>query len=109
MQRKQVAFLLVFVMVLAAGSARSQGASATPGVDARQERQQHRIDQGVASGALTPREQARLQAQQASIARAEARAKSDGKVTAAERARLHQRQDHASRQIRRQKHDGQRR
>lgn len=72
------------------------GDPATPVFDQRQENQQHRIDQGVASGKLSEGEAARLDAQQDRLQRAEDRAKSDGVVTRGERARLHHRQDHAS-------------
>ena len=77
----------------------------TPVVDARQQRQEQRIEQGKASGQLTPREALQLEREQQHIARAEARAKADGQVTKAERERLHQRQGDASRHIHQQKHD----
>jgi hypothetical protein len=80
---------------------------ATPGVDQRQARQERRIDQGIASGALTKREAWRLDRQQARINAAEDNAKSDGRVTKQERRRLHHAQGHASRNIYRQKHDKQ--
>jgi hypothetical protein len=101
------AFTVLCGAVLAQGAAPSPGA--TPGVDQRQANQERRIDQGVASGQLTPREARRMQRQQAGVERAEARAKADGTVTARERQRLHQRQDRTSRHIYRQKHDAQRR
>ena len=81
--------------------------AATPRVDARQARQERRIDQGIASGEITKKEAARLETQQARIDAAEDRAKADGKVSAKERARLEARQDRASRNIRHQKHDAQ--
>ncbi len=81
----------------------------TPNLDARQARQNARIEQGVASGALTAREAARLDAQQHRIARREARAKSDGMVTRRERAQLQRSAHRASRNIRHQKHDRQHR
>ncbi len=81
--------------------------AATPRVDQRQANQEQRIDQGVASGALTTRETHRLQKEQHLIDRAEDKAKADGKVTPHERKRLHHLQNHASRDIRRQKHDAQ--
>ncbi len=80
----------------------------TPRVDRRQENQQERIAQGVASGELNQREASRLEAQQVRNQAAESRAKSDGVVTPAERARLEAREDRSSRRIHRQKHDGQR-
>jgi hypothetical protein len=103
--------LILALALAAAGSAFAQGApvdpTATPRIDRREARQQKRIDQGVASGQLTPKEAARLQAQQGRIETAEARAKSDGVVTAKERAALTHRQNKASRNIRRNKHDRQ--
>jgi len=99
--------LIVLVSLAMAGAAFAQADPATPRVDRREARQQQRIDQGVASGKLTPREAARMQAQQGRIEAAEARAKSDGVVTARERAGLAKRQNKASRNIRRNKHDAQ--
>jgi hypothetical protein len=83
------------------------GAASTPRVDARQAIQDKRIDQGVNSGQLTPRETRRLEREQRHVARAEANAKADGTVSAAERKRLHRMQNGASKDIARQKHDGQ--
>ena len=80
----------------------------TPRVDQRQANQEQRIDQGVASGALTRREVHRLGREQLLIGRAENRAKADGAVTAQERQRLHRMQNQASSDIRFQKHDRQR-
>ncbi len=81
--------------------------TATPGVDTRQERQQQRIDQGVASGELNQREAARLNRQQDRIGKMEERAKADGVVTKGERRAIHNAQDRASRNIAREKHDRQ--
>ncbi|WP_140626939.1 hypothetical protein [Methylibium rhizosphaerae] len=98
--------------MLAATSFAQDAAASAPGthkprIDARQARQEQRIDQGIASGELTQRETRRLEREQAVINRAEDKARADGTVTTAERKRLHKMQDHASRDIRRQKHDGQ--
>jgi hypothetical protein len=80
------------------------------GVNRRQAHQHERIHAGVEQGELTARESAALHAQQARIARAEARMRADdGVLGPRERARLDQRQDRASRSIRRQRHDGQHR
>lgn len=79
----------------------------TPVADRRQERQDERIEQGVASGELTAAEQQRLENQQARNDRREARFKSDGRVTAGERVRLQRAENRSSRAIRRQKHDAQ--
>jgi hypothetical protein len=77
----------------------------TPVVNKREHRQQTRIRQGIRSGELTFKEALRLEREQASIRRKEARAKADGVVTLGERARLHRELDQANRHIRRQKHD----
>jgi hypothetical protein len=82
-------------------------ATATPRVDARQAVQEKRIEQGVATGALTPRETRKLEREQKHIAKAEAHAKADGTVTPAERKRLHTLQNGASHDIAKQKHDAQ--
>lgn len=79
--------------------------SSTPGVDARQHNQQHRIEDGVKSGALTPAEAARLKAGQRRIERMEVRIKSDGRVRIRERSRLRRAQRHESRTIYRMKHN----
>ena len=84
------------------------GTSSTPRIDQRQEWQQQRINRGVASGALTEQEAARLQKQQDRLQNAENKAMADGVVTKKERARLEHKQDQASRRIYRQKHDRQR-
>lgn len=81
--------------------------TATPRIDQRQVEQQKRIDQGVASGQLTPKEAAGLQKRETKIAKDEAAAKADGKVTAKERRKLDREQDRASKAIYKQKHDGQ--
>ncbi len=96
--------LLIAAALLLSTSLATAG---TPRVDARQERQDDRIDQGVASGELNRREEARLEAQQGRIENKEDRAKADGVVTARERASLHRSENRASRNIRRQKHDRQ--
>jgi hypothetical protein len=77
-------------------------------VNARQERQERRIAQGVRSGELTRRETRRLAAEQARIAALEARARrSGGEFTARERARVQRELNQSSRHIYRQKHDRQ--
>jgi hypothetical protein len=69
------------------------------------EKQERRIDQGVGSGQLTPREAGRLDAEQAKIKLDELRAKSDGNMTTKERAKLTREQNRASRDIYRLKHN----
>jgi len=82
-------------------------APATPRVDAREAKQQGRIDAGVASGQLTAKETNRLDKQQARIVAAETTAKSDGTVTKSERKHLNHMQNNASHNIYHQKHDAQ--
>lgn len=81
---------------------------ATPNLDKREANQQRRIDQGVQSGQLTPREAARLERREAKLNADEAKAKADGVVTPKERARLQAEANHNSRAIAREKHDRQR-
>jgi hypothetical protein len=99
-------FVAAAVLALSGVTALAAGTD-TPRIDARQAKQEQRIDQGVASGALTPREARRLNRQQHAIDTAENKAKSDGVVTAQERKRLTKAQNASSRRIHRQKHDAQ--
>jgi hypothetical protein len=80
---------------------------ATPKIDQRQANQEKRIDRGINSGALTPKETARLDQREAKIESDKLAAKADGKVTRAERRKLTREENHASRAIKRQKHDRQ--
>ena len=82
-----------------------QAETRDPGVNARQAVQHVRIQQGRASGELTPGETRRLRAQQGHIRRTERRMKADGELTAGERARLHGKQNRAGRNIHRKKHN----
>jgi hypothetical protein len=81
----------------------------TPVVDAREKAQHDRIKDGVKSGELTKAEATKARADQASIKRAETRAKADGVVTAGESAKLDAKQDRASKRIYKNKHDAQKR
>lgn len=74
-------------------------------VDRRQAHQAARIDQGLASGELTRREEHRLEHQQEHIANVETRVERDGQVTGKEAVRLEHAQDRASRNIYRKKHN----
>jgi hypothetical protein len=80
----------------------------TPNLDRREANQQRRIDEGVKSGQLTPRETARLERREAKLNADEAKAKSDGVVTPKERAHLQAEAHRNSRAIAREKHDRQR-
>ena len=72
----------------------------------REERQQDRIAQGVASGQLTPGETARLEREEARI-EAERRAFwADGNLSPAERAKLTHDLNKTSRDVYRLKHNG---
>ena len=95
------------VAALAAQAQPAGGPTATPKVDAREVRQQERIAQGAASGALTPHGRHHLQHAQRAIHRAERHAKADGRVTPAERRHLAHMQHRASHHIHHQKHNAQ--
>src|SRR6185436_5868896 len=79
----------------------------TPVVDQRQSNQERRIEQGKASGALTPKEAQRLEKGQDHVQKVEDKAKADGKVTKKEKAHLHHAQEKQSHKIAKQKHDAQ--
>ena len=88
----------------------STAAEATSRINHRQDHQQHRIARGISNGSLTAHEAARLERNQARIARFEARSRADGHgLNRNERARIETMQDRASHRIYNQKHDGQRR
>ncbi len=76
-----------------------------PGIQKREQNQEKRIDQGVKSGQLTPREAGKLEGQQAKVQQNESRMKSDGKLTRKERRKLTKEQNRASRNIYRKKHN----
>lgn len=98
--------LLAATLALTLGFGAAPAAAQTP-VDTRETNQTNRIAQGTSSGALTRREQLRLQREQQRIARGETKANSDGVVTTKETAALDARQDRASRRIAHAKHDRQ--
>jgi high-affinity K+ transport system ATPase subunit B len=77
-------------------------------IDAREARQEQRIDQGVASGQLTTREANRMDHGQAHVNNMEQRAlANDGKIGKKEARRIEHAQDMQSKRIYRQKHDHQ--
>ncbi|WP_220806364.1 hypothetical protein [Noviherbaspirillum aridicola] len=59
-----------------------------PGLQRRQEMVRQRIEDGVASGSITPREAERLEQREHDVLRLQARAQRDGVVTQEERAML---------------------
>ncbi|MGE0522149.1 MAG: hypothetical protein AB7O60_03820 [Variibacter sp.] len=76
-------------------------------VNARQERQHHRIEQGVRSGTLTPREAHRLHRRERSIARQERRMRwrNGGYLSRHQRHVINKRLNRTSRAIYRKKHN----
>jgi hypothetical protein len=78
------------------------------GINHRQARQQARIYNGIASGALTPREAGRLEREEARIDALEARDRRNG-LSRRERAQLEGDLNRESRRIYRQTHDRQHR
>ncbi|HTZ40258.1 MAG TPA: hypothetical protein VMB77_08875, partial [Syntrophales bacterium] len=78
-----------------------------PGIEKRMENQQRRIQQGINSGQLTPKEAGRLEARQAKIKQDELRMKSDGKLTADERRKLNRELDKEDKRIHKEKHNRQ--
>ena len=103
-------------LIAAATTAAALAASAQPFtridtsvIDARQARQEERIQAGVARGELTRREARTLEHAQRDIARAEARAKADGRVSPSEMRQLVAMLDRADAQIRALRHEPERR
>jgi uncharacterized membrane protein YebE (DUF533 family) len=96
----------LLIATLAALPAVALAGTHDPNVNLRQHNQQHRIAQGVRSGALTHDEATSLRSNERSIRQEERAYKSDGTLTAAERKDLHQDLNQASRNIYVEKHDG---
>jgi hypothetical protein len=74
----------------------------------RLDKDQRRIDAGVADGSLTAREARRMQNSANRIRAEEERFKADGKFTARERQKVARDENRLSRKIYRQRHDAQR-
>jgi uncharacterized membrane protein YebE (DUF533 family) len=102
-----ISVLAAVALPVFAQTAPAKDPAATPGIDKRQAEQQKRIDQGAASGRLTPNEAARLEKGQQRVQKMEDKAKADGKVTPKERARIQQAQNVQSRHVAKEKHDRQ--
>lgn len=105
--------VLAAAAAIAAFAASAQpcfGRIGTPDIDARQARQEARIEHGLSRGDLTRREARTLQRGQREIARIEARAKADGFVSREEIHHLIAMLDRADAQIRqfRQQRNGHR-
>lgn len=75
-------------------------------IEERQKRQQGRIAEGIESGALTPKETAKLEREEAKIQRKKRRfRRNDGKLGPKEKAILNRDLNKASRDIYKEKHD----
>lgn len=105
--KRLVSVLLTFVFTFGLSIVSMAQTATTPNIDKRERHQQRRIRRGVHSGALTKREAARLERQQARTHAQEAAAKADGVVTKKERRHLRHREARTSRHVYRQKHDAQ--
>ncbi len=97
----------IAAVVMTAFTLPAAAQTGTPLVDKRQANQEARIQQGVQSGQLTPKETAKLEKGQAKVQAAENKAKADGVVTPKERAKLAKKQDKQSKKIYKEKHDKQ--
>jgi hypothetical protein len=84
------------------------GAAQAQTVDQRHYDQQRRIDHGLRTGSMTPGEAHRVEYQQHSIDRQEARMRdrNGGRLNGYDRAVLQHREDRASRHIYNAKHNG---
>jgi hypothetical protein len=98
---------IVFATLVAAAALPLAAQTSTPRIDQREVNQQQRIEQGINSGQLTPKETAKLEKGEAKIDKMEAKAKSDGKVTEKERKKLTKAQNKESKKIYKEKHDKQ--
>ncbi len=96
---------LLAVAVLGALTLPAFAQQSTPQIDQRQDRQERRIEQGVRSGELTPRETARLERGQARIRQMERDAMADGHISRRERAAIDREQDRQNQLIARLKHN----
>jgi hypothetical protein len=91
--------------LLLMGSTANAQVDYNPYIDQRQNYQEHRIQQGIDSGALTPGEARYLGREQARVQAAEERLRADGRLSPWERQRLYQMQNQASGDIYRLKHN----
>lgn len=96
---------LMATLLLSALAAPVFAQTATPHIDQRQANQQHRIGQGIASGALTAKEAQNLERREAKIEADKQAAKADGKVTHAERRKLRREEERTGHAITRKKHN----
>jgi len=102
---KKQMILAFGILFLASISLLSGAAWAKEGINERVDRQQARINQGIASGALTRAEADTLQGNLYHIRDTYARLKADGRLTPGEEDRLHKMLDENSQMIRSEKQD----
>ncbi|MBY0357159.1 MAG: hypothetical protein K2W82_04085 [Candidatus Obscuribacterales bacterium] len=101
-------FSLIAGLVVCTVNQSSEAKPWPDGVDARQNKQEERIDQGINSGALTKREAKILDKRQNILKNRESILRTTGqKLSHAERGRLEKRQNKLSNKIHAQKHDKQ--
>ncbi|WP_298686052.1 hypothetical protein [uncultured Sphingomonas sp.] len=98
------------MLAAALGIGMLAGAAQAQTVDQRHADQQHRVDQGLRSGSMTPGEAHRVEHQQHSIDRQENRMRdrNGGRLNGYDRAVLQHRENRASRHIYHAKHNGRR-
>src|SRR5437879_5112853 len=105
MNRIRTAIATVMLVVFAAPAFAAEHPKS---INKRQANQQRRSAEGIESGALTPRETAKLEKQEARINALEAKArKSGGGLSPKERDELNELLNSESHRIYKQKHDGQ--
>jgi hypothetical protein len=102
---RTIPYAALSASLLFAGGASAQSVRS---IDAREDWQQDRIDQGIRDGSLTPGEANRLERGEQRIERYEQRARADGNVSPYERQRLDNMLDREGHAIYRETHDGQR-
>jgi hypothetical protein len=93
--------------VVSLGLALSSGPAFAQNINKREQRQQHRIAEGIENGTLTPKETVRLEKQEARIKDLTARDRqSGGGLSPQERAELNRLLNTESHRIYAAKHDG---
>lgn len=105
MKRIMVGMLLLMF----AATALPTWAAHPKNINQRQQHQQNRIQQGVQSGSLTPKEANALATQERLLNQKEQRYRADGKLTPKERRDLQTDLNQLNRKIHTQKHDAQHR
>lgn len=100
---------LILALLASAVSVQAFAGPRDQGVNARQQHQQHRMQQGVRSGDLTRGEHRSLQREARDIRRTERQFRADGRFSRSERREVHRDLNHLGRDIQRERHDGDRR